>query len=86
MLSRKNKKIPPSNKNSSNNVPFKKNSPNNTPSKNNSSNNMPSDDIDPLTAFAPIRNLRSSREVNNNGTMSLFHKKNIYFANNYHIL
>jgi hypothetical protein len=47
---------------------------------------MPSVDIDPLTAFAPIRNLQFSRKVNNNGTISLFHKKNIYFANNYHIL
>jgi hypothetical protein len=79
MLSRKNKKIPLSNKNSSNNVPSKKNSPNNTSSKNNSSNNTPSDDIDPLTAFTPIRNLRSSRKVNNNGTMSLFHKKKYLF-------
>ncbi|GBC23239.1 uncharacterized protein OCT59_013891 [Rhizophagus irregularis] len=74
MSSRKNKKIPPSKKNSPNNAPSKKNSPNNAPSKNIlpnntpsnniSPNNAPSNNIDPLTAFAPNRNLRSaSRKV-----------------------
>ncbi|GBC12294.1 uncharacterized protein OCT59_025994 [Rhizophagus irregularis] len=74
MSSRKNKKIPPSKKNSPNNAPSKKNSPNNAPSKNIlpnntpsnniSPNNAPSNNIDSLTAFAPNRNLQSaSRKV-----------------------